>query len=137
MKLSKSEFSYKADTKYEQYWRMERTNEQVGEVLLNAMGHPVDGKGPMGEGLALSVRRQPPEAITRRRITEPLSTGIRAIDGILTCGRGQRVGIFAGSEPELTRPIGRGPIAIVGGKGLTPSVAEVLAAFDRLGRPPV
>jgi heptosyltransferase-1 len=47
------------------------------------------------------------------------------------------LGIFAGSEPQLTRPIGRGPIAIVGGKGLTPSVAEVLAAFDRLGRPPV
>jgi len=43
------------------------------------------------------------------------------------------LGIFVGSEPELTRPIGRGPIAVVGGKGLTPFVAEVLAAFDRLG----
>jgi heptosyltransferase-1 len=43
------------------------------------------------------------------------------------------LGIFVGSEPDLTRPIGRGPIAVVGGKGLTPSVAEVLAAFDRLG----
>jgi heptosyltransferase I len=42
------------------------------------------------------------------------------------------VGIYVGSEPALTGPVGRGPIAVVGGKGLTPSVAEVMAALDRL-----
>lgn len=42
------------------------------------------------------------------------------------------VGIFVGSEPGLTRPMGPGPIAVVGGKRITPSVAEVMVAFDRL-----
>ena len=42
------------------------------------------------------------------------------------------VGIFAGSEPGLTGPMGQGPIAIVGGKGAIPSVAEVMSALDRL-----
>src|SRR5690606_23458187 len=41
--------------------------------------------------------RRPPSAVERPRIDTPLSTGIRAIDGLLTCGRGQRMGIFAGS----------------------------------------
>jgi len=43
------------------------------------------------------VGRTPPKPLERRRITEPLSFGIRAIDALLTCGRGQRIGIFAGS----------------------------------------
>src|SRR5262249_9357635 len=43
------------------------------------------------------------------------------------------VAIFVGSEPGLTGPAGGGPIAVVGGKGLTPSVAEVMIALDRLG----
>jgi heptosyltransferase-1 len=42
------------------------------------------------------------------------------------------VGIFVGSEPGLTGPIGQGPIAVVGGKGVMPSVAEVVSALDRL-----
>jgi heptosyltransferase-1 len=42
------------------------------------------------------------------------------------------VGIFVGSEPGLTGPMGRGPIAVVGGKGIMPSVAEVVSALDRL-----
>ena len=41
--------------------------------------------------------RAPPPPLSRRRVTEPFSLGIRAIDGLLTCGKGQRVGIFAGS----------------------------------------
>jgi heptosyltransferase-1 len=44
------------------------------------------------------------------------------------------VAIFVGSEPGLTGPAGRGPIAVVGGKGLTPGVAEVMTALDRLSR---
>jgi heptosyltransferase-1 len=42
------------------------------------------------------------------------------------------VGIFVGSEPALTGPVGQGPIAVVGGKGVLPSVAEVVSALDRL-----
>jgi len=42
------------------------------------------------------------------------------------------VAIFVGSEPSLTGPVGGGPMAVVGGKGLMPSVAEVMTALDRL-----
>ena len=45
----------------------------------------------------MSLNRQPPHACTRPRIDQPLATGIRAMDGLLTCGKGQRMGIFAGS----------------------------------------
>ena len=45
----------------------------------------------------MPVHREPPDPMTRQRITVPLSTGVRAIDGMLTMGRGQRMGIFAGS----------------------------------------
>jgi flagellum-specific ATP synthase len=76
---------------------------QVGERLLgrvlDGLGEPVDGKGPL-EGPGMKTRpinAAPPDALTRRRITAPLQLGIRAIDGCLTLGKGQRMGIFAGS----------------------------------------
>ena len=70
--------------------------EVLGRVL-DGMGRPIDGRGPI-----LAARRQPraggsPHVLERATITEPLSTGVRAIDGLLTCGLGQRIGIFAGS----------------------------------------
>lgn len=43
------------------------------------------------------VNNQPPNPLSRTKITEPLPLGVKAIDGFLTCGRGQRIGIFAGS----------------------------------------
>jgi len=65
--------------------------------VLNGLGEPIDGKGPLmgNESQPLDVSGPPP--LTREKITEPLALGIRSIDGVLTCGRGQRVGIFAGS----------------------------------------
>jgi len=65
--------------------------------VLNGLGEPIDGKGPLvgDEKRPLDVSGPPP--LTREKITEPLALGIRALDGVLTCGRGQRVGIFAGS----------------------------------------
>ncbi len=65
--------------------------------VLNGLGEPIDGKGPLlgREKRPLDVSGPPP--LTREKITEPLALGIRSIDGVLTCGRGQRVGIFAGS----------------------------------------
>ncbi len=65
--------------------------------VLGPMGEPLDGKGPLqadGEG---PLHRSPPPAMARRRIGVPLATGLRVIDGLLTCGQGQRLGIFAGS----------------------------------------
>lgn len=75
---------------------------RVGEGLLgrvlNGLGEPADGMGPVtGCAAEYPVDNRPPDPLKRRRITEVLSTGVRAIDGLLSCGRGQRVGIFSGS----------------------------------------
>jgi type III secretion protein N (ATPase) len=65
--------------------------------VLDGLGQPLDGK-PMPRGLSgWPVMRPPPDPLSRRRVTEPLATGVRAIDGLLTVGEGQRVGLFAGS----------------------------------------
>jgi flagellum-specific ATP synthase len=65
--------------------------------VLNGLGQPIDDKGPLpgGDKCPLDVSSPPP--LSREKITQPLALGIRSIDGVLTCGRGQRVGIFAGS----------------------------------------
>lgn len=73
----------------------------VGEELLgrviDGLGHPLDGKGPIVTREMRSYYNAPPNPLERRRITQPIVTGIRSIDTLLTCGVGQRVGIFAGS----------------------------------------
>ncbi|MGE5422100.1 MAG: FliI/YscN family ATPase, partial [Ignavibacteriales bacterium] len=68
----------------------------VGRVL-NGLGQPMDGKGPLMTGESYPVMNLPPNPLSRRRIQEPLSVGIKAIDGLVTLGKGQRIGIFAGS----------------------------------------
>ncbi len=70
--------------------------ELLGRVL-NGLGHPLDGLGPLQPSGFRPVQGAPPLPLDRTRITEPLSIGIRSIDSCLTCGRGQRFGIFAGS----------------------------------------
>jgi flagellum-specific ATP synthase len=74
---------------------------QVGETLLgrvvDGLGRPLDGKGPLNTRLAYPLYAKPLNPISREKIREPLDVGIRAINGLLTLGRGQRVGIFAGS----------------------------------------
>jgi type III secretion protein N (ATPase) len=65
--------------------------------LLNGLGEPLDGR-PLPSGLTeWSVDRDCPDPFLRRRIEKPLSLGVKAIDGLLTVGTGQRVGLFAGS----------------------------------------
>jgi type III secretion protein N (ATPase) len=65
--------------------------------VLGGLGDPIDGR-PLPEGLTeWSVDRSAPDPFTRKRIGKPLSLGVRAIDGMLTMGEGQRVGLFAGS----------------------------------------
>ena len=72
------------------------TDHLLGRVL-NGLGRPMDGKGTIVADNRAVVTAAPPPPLSRKRVTEPLSLGIRAIDGLLTCGKGQRVGIFAGS----------------------------------------
>jgi flagellum-specific ATP synthase len=74
---------------------------EVGEVLrgriLDGLGRPLDSKGPLNAVGRRSVHSQPPTPLRRRRVKLPLGTGVRAVDGLLSCGKGQRMGIFAGS----------------------------------------
>src|SRR6201747_1583140 len=66
--------------------------------VLNAMGEPIDGKGPLTQGPSpMPYRNLPPPAHSRRRVGPPLDLGVRALNTFLTCCRGQRLGIFAGS----------------------------------------
>ncbi len=83
--------------------RLARTSRwlRVGDELLgrviDADGNAVDGRPQPATSDRVSFHRQPPHPCDRPRIDEPLATGVRAIDGLLTCGKGQRMGIFAGS----------------------------------------
>jgi flagellum-specific ATP synthase len=102
----------------------------VGQELLgrviDGLGRPIDKKSVLTGPTVKVVRREAPPALERLRIREPFCTGQRAIDGLLTCGRGQRVGIFAGSgvgKSTLLGEIAKGAesdvnvIALVGERG--------------------
>ena len=66
--------------------------------VVNAMGEPIDGKGALPAGPEpYEFRAVPPAAHTRRRVGAPLDLGVRALNTFLTCCKGQRMGIFAGS----------------------------------------
>ncbi|MGY4411935.1 flagellum-specific ATP synthase [Bradyrhizobium sp. LB7.1] len=66
--------------------------------VVNALGEPIDGKGPLPQGPApMPYRNSPPPAHSRKRVGAPLDLGVRAMNTFLTCCRGQRMGIFAGS----------------------------------------
>jgi len=73
----------------------------VGEALLgrvvDGLGQPLDGKGPIVARKFYPLYAKPLNPCTRESIREPVDVGIRAINGLLTIGRGQRIGIFAGS----------------------------------------
>jgi flagellum-specific ATP synthase len=64
---------------------------------LDGLGRPLDGFGPTAPGRPRPVEAAPPDPFTRPRIHERVSLGVRALDALVPCGRGQRLGIFAGS----------------------------------------
>ena len=74
---------------------------KVGDGLLgrvlNGLGEPLDEKGELKEFELRPVHNSTPNPAFRKRINQPIATGIKAIDGLLTCGKGQRMGLFAGS----------------------------------------
>jgi len=94
--------------------------------VLDGLGRPLDGK-PLPSGLlTVPVDRAPPPALRRRPVSESLETGVRAIDGLVTLGVGQRIGLFAGSgvgKSTLLGAIARGAsadvvvVALVGERG--------------------
>ena len=102
----------------------------VGKGLLgrvvDGLGRPLDGGAPIRSGEVRTVRNDAPGAMVRARVREPFVTGQRALDGLLTFGRGQRVGIFAGSgvgKSTLLGEIAKGSdadvtvIALIGERG--------------------
>ena len=64
--------------------------------VINDRGEPIDGKSPI-RGTGYPLFSSTPHPLRRRRISEPIDLGIRAINSLLTCGKGQRIGILAGS----------------------------------------
>src|ERR1700716_3028004 len=73
----------------------------VGEELLgrviDGLARPIDGKGPLNTSRTARITDAPPSPLSRKPIRTPMATGVRALDGMLTCGRGHRLGIFAGA----------------------------------------
>ena len=65
--------------------------------ILDGLGNPIDGKGPLVAECEYAIQNTPPPPLSRRRICQPVSVGIRAIDGLMTLGKGQRMAILAGS----------------------------------------
>ncbi|HRT69815.1 MAG TPA: flagellar protein export ATPase FliI [Syntrophales bacterium] len=81
--------------------RGRRADAKVGRKLLgrviNGLGNPMDGNGPLEYEGSYSLYADPINPLWRGRITSPLDLGVRVINGLLTCGKGQRMGIFSGS----------------------------------------
>jgi flagellum-specific ATP synthase len=103
---------------------------EVGEALLGRVVdpfmNPIDGKGPIGGTHLESIIKAPIAAMKRGMIDEPFSVGVKTIDGLLTCGKGQKLGIFAGSgvgKSTLMGMIVRGAdapikvVALIGERG--------------------
>lgn len=94
--------------------------------VLDGLGRPIDGKGPLTGAVPVGLDHAPPSIMGRDRIDSPLPLGVRALDTLVSVGRGQRVGLFAGSgvgKSSLLSMIARGTeaevtvIALVGERG--------------------
>ncbi len=81
--------------------RKQTVSAMVGENLLgrviDGLGQPIDERGPLQCQESIPIHQDTVNPMRKLRITAPLDLGVRCINGILTCGRGQRMGIFAGS----------------------------------------
>lgn len=109
-------------------------SEDLYGKILDGLGKPLN-KDELKLGMSYKLDNSPPDPLKRRRIKEILPTGIRAIDGFLTCGEGQRVGIFAGSGVGKSTTLGMiakyaeadvNVIALIGERG-----REVLDFIER------
>lgn len=109
------------------------SNDLLGKVL-DGIGNPIDDEEVLG-GERYSLSNEPPDPMKRPRIKNIMPTGIRAIDGFLTCGEGQRIGIFAGSGVGKSTTLGMiaktakadvNVIALIGERG-----REVLDFIER------
>jgi flagellum-specific ATP synthase len=118
----------------------------VGESLkgrvIDGLGSPLDDKGPIEGNAAINLNQPPPHPLKRQRIRQTFRTGIKAIDTFSPCGRGQRLGIFAGSGVGKSTLLGMiasqaeadvNVIALIGERGR--EVREFLEKdLDEVGR---
>lgn len=95
--------------------------------VLNAMGEPIDELGPLTTRGFVPVQREPLSPLARRMIQKPMTTGIRAVDGLLTIGEGQRIGVF--SPPGVGKSTLLGMLA----RGSTSEI-NVIALIGERGR---
>ena len=109
------------------------SDELLGKII-DPLGKPIDDS-KVYKGERYSLSNQPPDPIKRKRITKIMPTGIKAIDGFITCGEGQRIGIFAGSGVGKSTTLGMiarsaeadvNVIALIGERG-----REVLDFIER------
>lgn len=95
--------------------------------VIDFMGRPLDDRGPIVADQWLPMRIQPPHPLRRQRINQPFETRIKALDTCIPCGRGQRLGIFAGS--------GVGKSTLMGMlAGQSESEVNVIALIGERGR---
>ena len=110
--------------------------------VVDSQGQPLDHGGPLAGVTALPMDRNPINAMERDPVREPLDTGVRAINALLTVGRGQRLGLFAGSGVGKSVLLGmmarytRADVIVVGligerGREVKEFVEDILGAQDR------
>jgi type III secretion system H+-transporting two-sector ATPase len=83
-----------------------RVGEELLGRVLDGLGEPIDGKGTIEDAADRIVSARPPDPMKRDRVTKQLKTGIRALDGLLTVGEGQRIGIFAAAGVGKSTTLG-------------------------------
>ncbi|ABK60415.1 flagellar protein export ATPase FliI [Clostridium novyi] len=87
------------------YLSVKCSDDLLGKVL-NGLGKPLKSEEELPIGVDYPLDTAPPDPLKRRRIKDEIATGVRAVDGFLTCGEGQRIGIFAGSGVGKSTTLG-------------------------------
>ncbi len=95
--------------------------------IINALGQPIDGKGALDEGISYNINGNYINPLTRPPIRQKMQFGVKAIDGLLTIGKGQRMGIFAGSG------VGKSTLMGMIAKNVTADI-NVIALVGERGR---
>ncbi len=98
--------------------------ELLGRVL-DGLGQPLDGLGPVRSATTAPLYPPPMNPLARDPIVTPMGTGVRAIDSLLTCGRGQRIGLFGGSG------VGKSTLLGMMARGTSADVAVIALVGER------
>src|SRR5581483_1195938 len=93
--------------------------------VLDGFGLPIDGGPPVEGADSYPLYSPPPNPLTRRNITERLVTGLRPIDALLACGKGQRIGLFGGSG------VGKSTLLGMMARGTSADVAVIALVGER------